>query len=139
MVRDTLTEWIRGWNIQAYIAYICGAIIPFPGFCGSLGASVSETATNLGHIGWCLSFVVSIVVYAAICRVWPTQNQKAMKGMNLKWEQMATESVEGQIPHYKEYNEAAVVSAKTHDEATLESKEINSEEVQVKNVGPYEA
>ena len=56
-----------GWNIQAYIAYIAGAMIPFPGFCGSLGANVSETAKHLGWMGWCLSFVVSIVVYLAVC------------------------------------------------------------------------
>lgn len=102
----------RGWNIQAYIAYICGAIIPFPGFCGSLGATVSTTATNIGHIGWCLSFVVSFVVYVSICRIWPNGNQKAMTGLNLKWEEMAEESIDGltleiplQVIHTKDEKE----------------------------------
>jgi NCS1 family nucleobase:cation symporter-1 len=80
-----------GWNIQALIAYVVGVCLPLPGFIGSLGAHVSMTATNLGHLGWCLSFVVSIVVYIAICRVWPTQNQKAMNKLNLRFEELTAE------------------------------------------------
>ncbi len=80
-----------GWNLQAYVAYVAGIAFPFAGFVGTLGASVSQTATDLGHIGWCLSFVVSIVVYIALCYVWPTSNQKAMKGMQLGFETMASQ------------------------------------------------
>ena len=90
----------RGWNVQAYIAYVCGVVIPFPGFCGSLGANVSQTALNIGHIGWCLSFSVAIIVYVPLCYVWPTSNQKAMKGMNLRFEQMADELFEGHPLRY---------------------------------------
>ncbi|EXJ94881.1 hypothetical protein A1O1_03280 [Capronia coronata CBS 617.96] len=91
----------KGWNVQAYIAYVVAVAIPFPGFCGSLGANVSETAMNLGHLGWCLSFVVSIVVYIAICYVWPTRNQKVIKSMNLKFEEMAGVELDpATIPNY---------------------------------------
>lgn len=76
----------RGWNIQAIIAYICGVALPFPGFVGTLGASVSTSATNLGRLGWILSFSVSFVVYFVLCKVWPTQNQKIIKEMGLAWE-----------------------------------------------------
>lgn len=132
--------YYRGWNLQAYIAYICGAIIPFPGFCGSLGANVSSTATNLGHIGWCLSFVVSIVVYIAICRVWPTQNQRAMKGMNLGFEQMAMEGVEGQAPGYEEYNQAAVAKVRTSISVEqADTKDINSKQPHTKEEKDLEA
>jgi NCS1 family nucleobase:cation symporter-1 len=93
--------YFKGWNIQAYIAYIAGVIIPFPGFCGSLGANVSETAMNIGHIGWLLSFVVSMVVYIALCYVWPTSNMKAMRGMNLRFEEMAEEEFDPTVlPNY---------------------------------------
>nr|KAK5448907.1 hypothetical protein LTR18_001995 [Exophiala xenobiotica] len=84
----------KGWNIQAYIAYIVAVVIPFPGFCGSLGANVSETAMNIGHLGWCLSFVVSIAVYVPLCYFWPTKNQKLIKSMGLKFEQMAGEELD---------------------------------------------
>ncbi|OAL39131.1 hypothetical protein AYO20_01449 [Fonsecaea nubica] len=91
----------RGWNVQAYIAYIVGVVIPFPGFCGSLGANVSETAMNIGHLGWCLSFVVSIAVYVPLCYVWPTKNQKMIKGMGLKFEETAAEEFNpADLPNY---------------------------------------
>ncbi|KAL1311111.1 hypothetical protein AAFC00_001316 [Neodothiora populina] len=79
----------KGWNIQAVIAYLCGIALPFPGFVGTLGAHVSETGMNLGHLGWLLSFFVSFFVYIAICYVWPTQNQKQVKEMTLSFEAMA--------------------------------------------------
>ena len=86
--------YYRGWNIQAYIAYIVAVVIPFPGFCGSLGANVSETAINIGHLGWCLSFVVSIAVYVPLCYIWPTKNQKLIKSMGLKFEEVAGEELD---------------------------------------------
>lgn len=82
-----------GWNLQAVIAYLCGIIPPFPGFVGTLGPHVSTAATDLGRLGWLLSFVVSFVVYFAICKVWPTPNQKLIKEMGLKWEKMSEEPI----------------------------------------------
>ena len=43
------------------------------------------------YVSECLSFVVSIVVCIALCYVWPTSNQKAMKGMQLGFETMASQ------------------------------------------------
>ena len=76
----------RGWNIQGVIAYFCGIALPFPGFVGTLGANVSTGATDLGRLGWLLSFSVSFVMYYAICKIWPTRNQKLIKEMGLGWE-----------------------------------------------------
>lgn len=78
---------MRGWNVQAVIAYICGIAIPFPGFVGTLGANVSTTAMDLGRLGWLMSFFVSFGVYTIICLVWPTKNQKLIREMGLGWEQ----------------------------------------------------
>ncbi|KAF3764179.1 hypothetical protein M406DRAFT_330529 [Cryphonectria parasitica EP155] len=76
----------KGWNVQAYIAYICGVALPFPGFCGTLGANVSASATHLSDIGWILSFTVTFVVYVVLCKFWPTHNQKLIKEMGYNWE-----------------------------------------------------
>ncbi|KUI59673.1 Allantoin permease [Cytospora mali] len=76
----------KGWNIQAYIAYICGVALPFPGFIGTLGVNVSASASHMGDLGWILSFVVSFVVYVGLCMVWPTHNQKVVKEMGYGWE-----------------------------------------------------
>lgn len=86
--------YTRGWNIQAVIAYLCGVALPFPGFVGTLGANVSVPAQRLGDCGWLLSFVTSFVMYYVICRVWPTQNQKMVKRMGLRFEEMADREVE---------------------------------------------
>lgn len=80
----------KGWNIQALIAYICGIALPFPGFVGTLGPSMSAPAMDLGHLGWLLSFTVSFSVYWAICMVWPTRNQALIKEMGLTWEEAST-------------------------------------------------
>lgn len=85
--------YIGGWNVQALIAYLVGIALPFPGFVGSLGAPVSAAATDLGHLGWMLSFAVSFVVYWALCTIWPTQNQKIIRDMELGWEQMQGEEM----------------------------------------------
>lgn len=85
--------FIKGWNVQAYIAYICGIALPFPGFVGTLGPTVSASAENLGHLGWMLSFTVSFVVYWALCTVWPTMNQKRVKELGLGFEEMADKEV----------------------------------------------
>ena len=51
-----------------------------------MGANVSTGATDLGCLGWLLSFSVSFVMYYAICKIWPTRNQKLIKEMGLGWE-----------------------------------------------------
>ncbi|KAF2086263.1 uracil permease-like protein [Saccharata proteae CBS 121410] len=84
----------KGWNVQAAIAYVCGIALPFPGFIGTLGATVPASATHLDQIGWLLSFWVSFVVYYAICYFWPTRNQRIVREMGLGWEQMSYEMVE---------------------------------------------
>ena len=77
-----------GWNVQAVIAYLAGIALPFAGFIGTLGPHVSRAATDMGHMGWLLSFITSFVLYFVICKVWPTKNQRMIKEMGLRWEQM---------------------------------------------------
>jgi len=82
-------RYIKGCNLQAIIAYIIGVALPFPGFVGSLGPPVSVAAQRLGDLGWLLSFCTSFVAYYLICLVWPTQNQKLIKEMQLGWEEVS--------------------------------------------------
>jgi NCS1 family nucleobase:cation symporter-1 len=81
--------YARGWNINAYIAYLAGIALPFAGFIGTLGVKVSTTATDLGHIGWLLSFFVSAFVYYVCCLIWPTPSQRAVREQGLKWEELS--------------------------------------------------
>lgn len=79
--------------MQGVIAYLCGIALPFPGFIGTLGPHVSVPAQELGHLGWMLSFAVSFVVYYLLCKVWPTRNQKIIKEMGLRWEEMGNREI----------------------------------------------
>jgi NCS1 family nucleobase:cation symporter-1 len=64
--------YLRGWNAQPYIAYICGAALGFPGFLGNLGLSIPTAARQLGYLGWLLSFTVAPLIYICLCAIWPT-------------------------------------------------------------------
>ena len=77
-----------GWNIQAVIAYLSGIALPFAGFVGTLGAKVSIQASDLGDLGWCISFSASFIVYLVLCTVWPTKNQKLIREAGLRWEEL---------------------------------------------------
>lgn len=85
--------YAKGWNIQAYIAYIVGIALPFTGFVGTLGPKVSTTATRMGDLGWCLSFISSLVVYYCLCRIWPTENQKLIRESGLGWEELSGDDI----------------------------------------------
>ncbi|CAK4030652.1 uracil permease [Lecanosticta acicola] len=82
--------YCHGWNLQAAIAYIVGIALPFPGFVGTLGPSVSSTATKLGQLGWMLSFASSFLVYYVLCKIFPTTNQKLVRESRLSWEEMSS-------------------------------------------------
>lgn len=81
--------YVGGFNLQAVFAYLCGIALPFPGFVGTLGPHVSTAATDLGRLGWLLSFSISFVVYYLLCLIWPTRNQKLIRQMGLRWEEQA--------------------------------------------------
>lgn len=82
-------RYTKGWNINAYVAYLAGIALPFAGFTGTLGASVSEAGVRLGHIGWLLSFFVSGIVYFVMCKIFPTPAQRAVKEQGLGWEELS--------------------------------------------------
>jgi nucleobase:cation symporter-1, NCS1 family len=59
----------------------------------NLGAKVSKAAQELGDLGWMLSFVSSFFVYLALCTVWPTRNQKLIREMGLRFEEMSYKEI----------------------------------------------
>lgn len=105
--------YTMGWNLQAVFAYICGIALPFtgtlpllppfssstsntnlsPGFVGTLGPTVSTAATDLGRLGWILSFFTTFIVYYIVCTLVPTQSQRRIREAGLKWEELSYEPV----------------------------------------------
>ena len=78
-----------GWNVKAYIAYISGAALGFPGFLGNLGVKIPTKARELGYLGWLLSFTVAPFVYCCLCYIWPTRCQRLVSENRLGWEAVA--------------------------------------------------
>jgi NCS1 family nucleobase:cation symporter-1 len=121
-------RFIDGFNMQAIIAYVVGIALPFPGFVGSLGATVSIEAERLGQLGWLLSFFTTFIVYYIICRVWPTPVQKIIKEKNLGFEEMAMhdQAVLDGVPVNEETAGKSVVDEEKHtmgaDIHTIDSK-----------------
>lgn len=88
-------RYFYGINVQAFIAYIAGIALPFPGFVGSLGPSVSAAAVHIGDMGWLISYFTSMIVYIVLCLIWPNGNQRLNKAASpLRFEQMAFEQQE---------------------------------------------
>jgi len=83
--------YTRGVNIQAVVAYLIGIALPFPGFCGELGANVSTAAAHIADLGWILSFVMAFIAYYLICQIWPTANMRYVKEHGYGFEQTASE------------------------------------------------
>lgn len=88
---NTAYHYVRGWNVNAYLAYIAGCAVGLPGFCGDLGANVSSQAKEVGYLGYLLAFFVSIVVYLLLCTIFPTQSQKLVRSIGLKFEEKAAQ------------------------------------------------
>lgn len=111
--------WYHGGvNIQAVIAYCVGIALPFPGFCGELGASVSTSAAHIMDIAWLTAFTVSFVTYYVICKVWPTASQREVKLNYLAWEQLGSEGeyFDSSSPKDEEYSGTAAVSSHAYYE-----------------------
>lgn len=61
----------KGINLRAYGAYIAGIAMTVAGFAGVLGAQVSEAAQRMYILAYPIGFVVSGIVYVALCEVFP--------------------------------------------------------------------
>jgi NCS1 family nucleobase:cation symporter-1 len=81
--------YYRGWNVQAYIAYIIAVGLCFIGFVNKVGATVPSVGVKIGNLGWFLSFTTGGLIYYLVNLVWPHPNVKNVKG--LRWEQKASE------------------------------------------------
>jgi NCS1 family nucleobase:cation symporter-1 len=77
--------YTRGWNVQAYIAYIFSIGLCFVGFVNKVGATVPAAGEKIGYLAWFLSFTSG--VYYLVNLVYPHQNVKNVK--RRKWEENA--------------------------------------------------
>ncbi|KAK2777885.1 hypothetical protein FQN53_002020 [Emmonsiellopsis sp. PD_33] len=62
----------RGFNIRAIIAFLCGIAPNLPGLADVCGAAgIPAGAKYLYSLSWCVSIIVSGVVYWVLYKLWP--------------------------------------------------------------------
>lgn len=90
------TYWYTGGvNWRAFLSFVVGFLLPFPGFVASFGYEIGSAATHLYELGWVLSFLMGGLCYWLLCIVFkvPGYNKSA------EWEEKVslgeTESAEG--------------------------------------------
>lgn len=87
--------YTRGWNIQAYVAYIVSVGLCFVGFVNRVGADVPDTGVKLGYLGWFLTFPTGFIVYYFVTLVWPHQNAKNVKGLRFEQNAIDADALDG--------------------------------------------
>ncbi|KAG6105466.1 hypothetical protein E4U14_005121 [Claviceps sp. LM454 group G7] len=60
-----------GINWRAYTAYVAGILINVVGFAGAIGKDVPKGATYLYNLNFFCGFIVSSIVYWALCAMFP--------------------------------------------------------------------
>lgn len=77
--------YFHGWHWRAYVAYIIGIVLPFPGFLGVLGVkSVSaplSAATKIYNVGYLTSTFSAMAVYVALCKISPPDHIAEARSM----------------------------------------------------------
>ncbi|KAG6068202.1 hypothetical protein E4U32_001585 [Claviceps aff. humidiphila group G2b] len=60
-----------GVNWRAYTAYVAGILINVVGFAGAIGKDVPKGATYLYNLNFFCGFIISSIVYWALCTMFP--------------------------------------------------------------------
>ncbi|SCW01792.1 LAFE_0E07360g1_1 [Lachancea fermentati] len=60
-----------GTNWRAVVAYVVGIVPNFPGFIGSVGPTVPIGAMRVYYLNYFVGYLVSFLVYSALCYYWP--------------------------------------------------------------------
>ncbi|KAH7038378.1 permease for cytosine/purines, uracil, thiamine, allantoin-domain-containing protein [Microdochium trichocladiopsis] len=80
--------YTKGFHWRAYVAYIIGVALQFPGFLGSLGvtslAAPLQPAMQIFTLGYILAFATAFVVYTALCLLFPDAAMKEAKAMRFE-------------------------------------------------------
>jgi NCS1 family nucleobase:cation symporter-1 len=78
-----------GVNWRAYVAYISGIALPFPGFLGQLGVKSMAKPLNAGaqiyDLGYLVSFLTSMVIYVVLCKISPPKHVAEASGMAFEY------------------------------------------------------
>lgn len=73
--------FFHGFNLRAFASFIIGFLLPLPGFAGSFGHKIGESATHMYALGWLLSFLMGSLAYYGICTVWKIPGDKQSRNL----------------------------------------------------------
>lgn len=77
-----------GLSWRGFTAYICGILINVVGFAGAVGTSVPIGATYVYNLSYFTGFLVAMMIYYLLCKIWPPRLTKD------KWSELSIEEVE---------------------------------------------
>ncbi|KAI0021566.1 NCS1 nucleoside transporter [Xylariomycetidae sp. FL0641] len=88
-----------GFNLRAYVAYLCGIIPTLDGFAGAVGRKIPVPAQRFYYFAFPIGLVISMGVYIGLCWYWPVSYQHPMteKGWNEPKEYRGPEDLENAI------------------------------------------
>jgi NCS1 family nucleobase:cation symporter-1 len=77
--------YFHGWHWRAYVAYIIGIVLPFPGFLGVLGVKSMSAplspATKIYNVGYLTSTFSAMAVYVILCKLSPPDHIAEARSM----------------------------------------------------------
>lgn len=77
-----------GFSWRGFAAYIAGILINVIGFAGAVGADVPIGATYVYNLSYFTGFIVAMLVYYVLCKIWPPRLTKD------EWSELSVEEVE---------------------------------------------
>lgn len=77
-----------GFSWRGFAAYIAGILINVVGFAGAVGADVPIGATYVYNLSYFTGFIVAMIVYYVLCKIWPPRLTKD------EWSELSVEEVE---------------------------------------------
>lgn len=77
--QPSMYHFWHGFNLRAFAAYISGIAMTVAGFAGVLGAEVSVAAQRMYILAYPIGFLVSGMVYVALCEVWPIEGGVSLR------------------------------------------------------------
>ena len=77
-----------GFSWRGFAAYIAGILINVVGFAGAVGADVPIGATYVYNLSYFTGFIVAMLVYYVLCKIWPPRLTKD------EWSELSVEEVE---------------------------------------------
>lgn len=120
-------RYLGGFNLRAFAAYLAGIAMGVTGFAGVLGANVSTAAEHIYTLAYPIGFLVSGLVYLALCTFFPVKGGVDVRSAGLK-EFHEPQSWENDAWYPETANQQTTSTASTDEDNTNKSEKADVEQ-----------